>query len=505
MTRRTGTAVALLFSLCAVPAAGMADTAAPAVVDLTPQAAGAGTAYFSEVVDAVDVARRGDTLGASITIDRLLADPRLALLDTFAQSDVWAYAALVSSAQEQPSVAEKRLRRAVALNPHNSDARLRLARYQMANQQDAAAVESILLALADAGPEPEVDSDMVWHLDMALKQQPTRRLALLQALFDNGWKNEGVEPVDQWVNLATLQVEAAQGDKVAATLERIDAPNALMQLRSDKRFDPYLRRDDPRYDPVAAARRHIDRLRVDAMLSPGLNETALELTNALMVAGQSQEVVGMTDRLADAATKADAAPPEQARYIAWMLDTRSRALRRLGQDEAAINAQLLALRMTDPEGDTVSQTLNLADLYVSLGKPQLARQATRGVEDLSGYGQSARALIDLKAALQLKDRAAAQSARELLFANRVQTPGHYRDALLLDDRLDDAAASLIQALADPMERGAVLLQLQAVLTPPLLPAEATLLGRWDQLKQRADVQAAVARVGRIDTYPLFVD
>ena len=58
MTRRTGTALALLFSLCAVPVAGMADTAPPAVVDLTPQAAGAGTAYFSEVVAAVDVARR---------------------------------------------------------------------------------------------------------------------------------------------------------------------------------------------------------------------------------------------------------------------------------------------------------------------------------------------------------------------------------------------------------------------------------------------------------------
>ncbi|MBR7508589.1 hypothetical protein KC216_22270, partial [Mycobacterium tuberculosis] len=62
-------------------------------MDLAPRAAGAGTAYFSEVGDAVDVARQGDTLGASITIDRLLADPRLALLDTFAQSDVWAYAA----------------------------------------------------------------------------------------------------------------------------------------------------------------------------------------------------------------------------------------------------------------------------------------------------------------------------------------------------------------------------------------------------------------------------
>ena len=36
-----------------------------------------------------------------------------------------------------------------------------------------------------------------------------------------------------------------------------------------------------------------------------------------------------------------------------------------------------------------------------------------------------------------------------------------------------------------------------------LPEEVVLTARWKQLKQRPDVQAAVRRVGRIESYPLF--
>lgn len=506
MTCRTGTALALLLSLCVAPVATASTAASGATVDASSAAPTANTAYLTEFGAALQQADRGDSLGASIVIDRLLADPRLADIDVENRSHVWASAAMVAGAQKQGAVALQRLQQALAVNPRNAYARLRLAWFQMVEQQPEAAADSVVRAIADSDGAPDMSPQMVWQLDTQLKHQPAKRLAVLQGLFDSEWKIEGIEPAELWVVLATLQAEAGQGDKVAATLERIDAPIPLVRLRADKRFDPYLRRDDPRHDPVAAARRHIDQLRVDTMLAPGLNETAVELSSALMVAGELQDVVGMTEALAVAATEATVAPPGKARYVAWMLDIRSRALRRLGKPDDALAAQLLALRMTDPQGDTVSQNLNLANLYVALDRPLKAREVMQGVGDnMSAYGASTQALIELRAALQLKDAAAAQRARERLLANRALTPDHYREGLLVDHRMDEAAASLLEQLADPMERGTALFDLQDVRRAPVLPADAELHASWEELKQRADVQAAVNRVGRIDTYPLFAN
>jgi tetratricopeptide (TPR) repeat protein len=503
MTCRTGTTLVLLLSLCGAPVAGAAAAVSGVSVDATDETPTGNAAFLAEVGAALQQADGGDSLGASIVLDRLLVDPRMAKLDVAERSNVWASAAMVAGAQKQDDLALQRLRQAVAINPHNAYARLRLAWTQMVDEQPDDAADNVILALADSDGEPDMSAEMVGHLDVLLKDKPAKRLAVLQGLFDHHWKIDGVEPVEVWTELAILQVEAGQRDKVAATLERIDAPAPLMRLRADKRFDRYLRRDDPRYDPVAASRRHIDRLRVDAMLSPGLNETAVELSNALMVAGDLEEVVGMTARLAEASREAPSPPPELSRPIGWMLDTRSRAFRRLGKTDEAVEAQLLAVRMTDPQGDTVSHRLNLAGLYAALHRPLMAREAMKGLGDLSTYGQSGRALIDLQIALQLNDAVAATRAREQLFASRVDTPGHYRDGLLLENRMDDAAAVMIAQLADPMDRSTALLELQDTRDAPPLPEEVLLTARWKQLKQRPDVQAAVRRVGRVESYPLF--
>ncbi len=69
--------------------------------------------------------------------------------------------------------------------------------------------------------------------------------------------------------------------------------------------------------------------------------------------------------------------------------------------------------------------------------------------------------------------------------------------------MDEAAAGLIAQLQDPMDRSDALLELQDTRDAPPLPEEVLLTARWKQLKQRADVQAAVRRVGRIESYPLF--
>jgi len=496
MTCRTASALALLLSLCAAPL----GASAAASVDAT--AAVSDHAFQTDVGNAVQQAQGGDSLGAAIVFERLLADPRLATLDADARSDVWTAAAMVAAEQKDFPLTTRRLQQALSINPHNAAAHLRLAWFQWYDKQSVAAADSVIRGAADSDGSPDISNEMVWRLDDELKDLPQKRLALLQALFDKGWKNDGVEPVELWVTLATLQVEQGLGDRVPATLARIDAPIPLVRLRSDKRFDRYLERGDARHDPVAAARRQIDRLRVETMLRPGLNDTAVELATALMIAGELGDVVGMTDRLAALADAATEAPGEEASAVAWMLDTRSRALRRKGENDRAVANQLIAVRMA--RDDAVSQRLNLAAMYMALHRPMQAREVLRSVDgDMSVLGASTHALVSLMTARQLHDDDAAQQAWAVLLANRAQAPGHYRDALVADNRVDEAAQVVIAQLADPMQRGQALLELQDLRTGPVLEGERDVHARWKQMEQRADVRAAVARVGRMDSYPLF--
>lgn len=504
MTCRPRSALAVLLALCLAPPV-YANTTAQASVEVVSPTEDDEASLADALRSTSEQAIRGDTLGAAIAYERLLQDPRLATLDAEIQGNAWYVAAQVARHQKDMALAEARFERAVQVTPGNASARLMLAEHQLTNNRFDAAADSILLALESVQGPPDISAEFVWHLQNKLKEEPAKRLAVLQALFDHDWKNEGVEPVELWVYLAILQVEAGRDEAVPTTLERIDAPLTLVALRADKRFDRYLRRDDPRFDPVAAARRHIDRLRVEAMLSPGFNQNAVQLAYTLLVAGETEEVVGMTAPLAERAANAGGPPPQGGRYVAWMLDNRSVAQRRLGQLDEAVESQLLAVRVADPQADPVSQKLNLGRLYVALDRPALAREAIDGLGNLSSYGEGARDVIALRAALQLNDTAAAQAARERLEVQREQNPGLYREGLVADNRLDDAAASLIRQLADPMERTDVLLDMQDLRYAAPPPGEVEHDARWAQLRQRADVRAAVAKVGHIDTYALYND
>ncbi len=501
MFRRFGSALVLLLMMC-----GTATTAYAVPADTVEPAETAATgdpAYRALLAAAAKQAVDRDVLGAGIAYDRLLADPRLGGLDAASQSAAWEMAAWVAAEQQQPDVADQRLAKAVALDPRNASARATLAGNQVFDKQFDRAADSLIQAVQVPGGEVQVGSELVWHLDAALRPLPDKRRAVLQALFDHGWKNQGVEPMDLWVTLATLQAEADDRDAVAATLERIDTPLTLVALRSDKRFDRYLRRDDPRFDPVSAARRHIDRLRVGATLAWGYGENAVQLANALLTVGETDEVLSMTETLATFAADAKGPPPQGARYLAALLESRAVAQLRLGRSDEAVATQIMATRVADPDVDAVGPVLNLGYLYAGLHRPALARQTVSPLTELTRYGEGQRDAITLRAALQLNDAAAAQRARDTLQTQRIDNPALYLYALLIDDRMDEAAALLIQLLHNPMERINTLTHLQDMRQAPPLPSDAVLDARWNALKQRDDVQKAIRRVGRVEHYPLY--
>lgn len=488
MSRCRRNALALMLSLCLLPAIAAAD------VDPA----------FNEALQAAsDQVAQGDSLGAAIAYERLLADPRLETLEPEPRSEVWVHAAIAAGVQGDEALAERRVQKALDIRPDYAEARLLLAGHQISLNQLDAAADNMIRGIRDSKDTPALTEDQVWYISMHLRKDPARRQALLQGLFDQHWKPDGIEPSWYWVDLAELQVESPQSDRVAATLERVDEPLPLIQLRSDKRFDRFIQRGDARFDPVAAAQRYIDRMRVETMLSPGLNEAAVALANALLITGQAEDVVGMTQSLGEFAAQARSLPePEEARPVGMMLNARARAFWQLGRNDEAIQTQELATRMASP-GDDTEQKLRLASSYTGLHRPALARQTLRDMGELSVQGEGMTQVILLQAAQQLADDAAQQQARSALAAVRPQAPAYTMLGLVTDHRLDEAAAVLAERLADPLERGSALLELQQLRERPELPGDKDFHASWKQFKARADVIAAAEKVGRIERYALY--
>ncbi|MGV6491874.1 hypothetical protein ACTUVK_001685 [Stenotrophomonas rhizophila] len=504
MTRGAGLTLALLLALHAAPgvhAAPHAPAPASAARPLVPVPADLAAALDA----AAEQGQQGDARGAGEAFDRLLQDPRLTLLDDTQRSAVWMAAAWTAGTLEQWTLARQRVQEALRLDPSNSLARYFLGSLQIdAGELDQGA-DSIIRAVQTEPGTPTLRTALAWALAAHLRDQPARLRPFLQALFDKGWTSDGVEPDDLWLSLATLQADAGEAEALATTLSRIDGPRELIALRSDKRFDPYLKRDDPRLDPVRAVHARIASLSDTLRRTPQFNDLTTEFGRLLLVAGREEEVLTLTEPLLAIAAGPEALPAEQRRSVAWLLDQRATALRRRGEHAQAVASLRLAVRAADPTGDTVSQRLNLGVLLAGLEQPEPALAEVSGLGDVSAYGESTRALVELVSALQLRDAARADRARTALAAVRAQAPQNPLEGLLADDRMDDAATALRAMLASPRTRVDALLSLQDMRTVPALPGDAARTARWRQLKQRPDVQAAVRQVGRIERYALYGD
>jgi tetratricopeptide (TPR) repeat protein len=495
-------ALALLLALATSTTASAAIQVAPAA----PLSADAQRLVDS-VAEAIVQSDRGDALGAMIVFERVLADPALSQVPADARQDAWVAAGMTALKSGQNADAERYLRTALAARADDPRAIYLLARLQVQQQQprDAALNLARSLQLTDRF-NSEIKSDLIGYLLHQLKDDPTTRRTLLQALFDRQWQDNGMEPARLWRSLATLQADAGEQDRLAATVARIDDPTQLIALRSDKRFDQVIDRSNPRFDPALSARRYTDALRVAALLRPEEGILPVRMADTLLMTGDDAAVIAMTDSIAASVQAQDTTAPrtyEGADDLAWLLYSRARAQRRLGDMDAALATQAQALRFHDSDAPNTVQYLVLAGWQMSLQRPQQALDTLAVLPAELGYWEFGRQWLRLTVFRQLNDRTQGDAARDWLLGHPDEADLVLVDVLLEDNRMDDAAARLIAQLRSPEERGDALVSLQDYRTVPSLPGDAVRDQRWRQLKQRADVRAAVQAVGRIERIDLF--
>ena len=485
--------------------------AGAAPVHATPDSLAATTeeqtrALQQSLREAAQQGAQGDTLGALIGFERLLAEPGLAKLPADDRTEAYVVAGWIALQLSQPAAARSYLASARQLAPEEPRALYLLGVLESEQGHHVEGARLITRSLRQADTFlPEVGFAMAGTQGQLLRGHDTEYRDFLQVLFDRNWKPDGVEPTDFWRLLAVLQLQSGQSDRVAATLERIDSPMEILALRADKRFDRYIDRNNPRFDPVQAAQRHLDALRVNALLAPDQPSALVHISQAMLVLGQHEEVLAVTEPMASAVASARVPPNiDDAGDIAWLLNNRAIAQRRLGDIDAAL-ATLEAAAQFKQEGQTnISQWLNLAAWQAALLQPRKALETSARVGDnLSPYGEAVQQWVRFSAHRQLGDTEQADRAKAWLKDHADNADGYVLETLLYDNALDQAAADLIARLHSTETRSDALLSVQRLRTVPPLPGDVEQERRWWQVVDRADVQAALKAVGRSEQHALF--
>jgi beta-barrel assembly-enhancing protease len=373
---------------------------------------------------------------------------------------------------------------------------------------DAAAQCAALTTLATRWPdalsqEPDDTLLGILHNSEALPRQQVA--PLLKALYSAHWKLKwNAEPSAAWLRLTLLLLETGDLAGASQVASRVTAPQALIVMRADRRFDALVAARPDQFDVAAAASRQIESLAAQDNLK------SLELQGNLIEALLSSQRYSAALGIADSAVAEIRGTnfPEKLyddyreNYRA-LLAGRARALELLGRWDEAVEQLSAASRMYENDSLNVSDVIDLAGLYCSRGQPSEALAALDRVGSLSSYGSMQEAAVRVDALAQLGDTAQLDRSLTYMRAHRADAPGTYVRALVAANQIDRAARALVARLRSTDQRLGALASVQSYALPPLTARDSELQRRWDAIVARRDVQAAITRVGRIQTYALL--
>ncbi len=444
---------------------------------------------------------------APSALNWVLAHPEFSQLRIEEQRQTLAHAAYVAAISGDGAAGHQRIVRAIELGHEQPDAwHLRLA--LEADHSDKTAAATSLLHLVRKWPAMihELDNTLVARTALQAPLEAETSRELIVAIVSSGWNNHGLGTSSLQYRLALMHLDRGDRDAVRRVLPELgDNPESVILIRSDIRLDGLYDRDDEAFDVLKAANRQLARLQVAANKQTDDLMIRVYLSHALLTLGRHEEAITLANEVEDNLQRSTSRKPayRDAHEANWIFNYRAVALRRLGRlDEAQADLSRGAA-MNEHGIANVSQVLNLGQFLCSRGLPSEARAAIDVAGTMSGYGRLVQMKVQHCAAIQQEDRVAAEQAVTYLRDNRDETPGPWIDALIRENRLDEAARALAEALADTSIRSEMLLDMQQYIAVEPLPGAATLRVNWQQLLERDDVRQAIARVGRIERHEIY--
>ena len=325
---------------------------------------------------------------------------------------------------------------------------------------------------------------------------------LLDALYTAKWTfPENVQPSHMWRDLAALEIDRQQFARAKEVVSRITAPHVVIGMRIDRRFDR-LRGSVPKYfDVDAASKNELAMLRATVQRSPRSMMAVIQLTYSQLGAGLYEEALATSNEVLRKIEAAPRTPPyDDMDKVNWIYDNRARALAGLQRWSDAEKEIRAAADRKENGGRNTSNVINLAWFYAEAGRSDEALATLVDVGDMSNFGMMQMHGVRYAAALQKNDTEIANESLAYLVEHRNDALETWQWTLVRANRLDEAAALLIQRLRDPVLRGDALYDLQDYGNPPPQAQRAIWNERWRRIRDRPDVRRAIDAVGRIEKF-----
>ena len=334
------------------------------------------------------------------------------------------------------------------------------------------------------------------------------RLGLLLSLHHRGWiaEDAAFNPDPLWQNLALSLLQTHQDQEALAVVHDIADPYDVIEMRVDNDEAALVRLDPTWFEPREAMARSLEQLRARAAAEPDRVVWLVVIALTLSQAGDDAQALSvLDDALSRDASHAKPGFSDMDQLRRAVLATRGYALYGLGRTDEAIASMTLAVRWREDFHDNAPAKLVLAGFYDLLGRPADALAAISDVQlgAVSAHDAMARAEARAAAYAQLGDRNGLDKAMAYGREHAAASVKLYQRMLLDADDEDGAAAEYIARLQDPLQRQSALAELQDWRPPPgVAPFAVEIERRRLKVRGRPDVQAAIARVGRIERFDL---
>jgi len=339
--------------------------------------------------------------------------------------------------------------------------------------------------------------------------QPRR--AALETLFARGWKlPDNLEPSGFWLELAQMRLADRDLAGARAAAARITEPALLIRLYCDRRFDALVTRQSMKEEIRRDAKLEVTQYREIMKHQPRSLAAVLRLLHALIIEGNNLEAIAIAQtvnaQMNEAAQKRGAKLYDDEGDLGWVLDQLGRALWNSGAFEEGAQVMEGARRLPEYGRPNVSQRLNLADMYASLGLSKKALKEVAGIDSdphtIAPYGMIVLQGVYLRAALQTGDRTALGGVLNYLREHEAVAPSTVIEEFVEAGVTGEADALLRTTLADPRQRGTLLADLQLYKESPLTALEKRSQEQWENWVKRPQVQSEIAKWGHFDSYPV---
>jgi tetratricopeptide (TPR) repeat protein len=279
----------------------------------------------------------------------------------------------------------------------------------------------------------------------------------------------------------------------------------LIAMRSDRRFDAVIAAHPRQFDIESEAAHEFHELQIASEMLPRSLRLKVLVIRALRHRQHYSAALAAADTVLLELRSTNYPEKLYDDYFAQyngLLSERAAALKRLGRWDDAVEQLATASRVFEKYGASVSPAIKLANLYCALGRPTDALAAIEYAGAVSPFGAMQLESARLEAAVQLNDQQKAKRSLEYLHIHAEDAPVTYLQALVVVNRLEEAAAFMIGQLQAPARRQEVLLQVQNFESYPMPEWSIRNQARWREVVEKKYVQAAINRVGRVESYRL---